>query len=407
MTKVKVDTNRSNPITDTITSIKGYPNKLVIFQIPASKYWWVRCYFNKRYYKETTSTENKTQAISYAIKFYEKTILSSRNLIPKTPNVTFENVARQYLREIEEKIVSDSKQEERKNRQIKEEYNKLIKDIFPILGQKIIRTITYKDVNDYINTISKRNLSASTKKHHIVLLRKIFKYAQREGVIELIPPTPTVKIQDNPRSWFSFKQYGVLKRVTKELIKRGEIVRGHQITNEMRLLITFNVNTFLRISDIKLLKHKHIEIVEGVDTYLRIQPEVSKTKYNYPVTSMKFAVDIYKDLLKFHKDNGNHYSKNDYLFFPNIKNRNFALDTMRRQFEKILEVADLKTTSDGQERTLYSLRHSSISFRLIKSDIDIVSLARNARTSSDMIERFYSRFISTEQTVRKLQTNRK
>lgn len=42
-------------------------------------------------------------------------------------------------------------------------------------------------------------------------------------------------------------------------------------------------------------------------------------------------------------------------------------------------------------RTLYSLRHTSIMYRLIYGgEINLLSMARNARTSVAMIERFYA-----------------
>ena len=150
---------RANPISETITTIDGYPNKLVIFKVPASKYWWCRCYFNKRYYKQSTSTENKVHAKSYAINFYEQTILSTRNLVPKTPNITFENIARDYLQNIESHITTNEIQEKRKNRQYREDYNKFIADIFPVLGQRLLRSIVHSDIQSYINQLSKRKLS--------------------------------------------------------------------------------------------------------------------------------------------------------------------------------------------------------------------------------------------------------
>lgn len=403
----RIDYNRSNPIQDTITTIDGYPNKLIIFKVPASKYWWCRCYFNKRYYKQSTSTENKNQAKSFAINFYEKTILSTRNLIPKTPNITFENIARDYLQKNESAITTNALQEKRKNRQYREDYNKFIADIFPALGQRLLRSIVYSDIQSYINDISKRKLSASTLTQHIVLIRKVFKHAQRENLIQFIPPFPTIKVQDNPRTWFSFNEYNHLKKTTNELIKKKEIVRGHLLDDEMRFLITFNVNTFLRISDIKELKHRHIDVNDGKVKYLLIQPEISKTKYNSPVTSMPDAVGIYKDILEYHKTHNNPYTKNDYVFFPKIHNRQFALDTMRRLFNRILEVAQLKINSSGDERTLYSLRHSSISFRLIRSDVDMLTLAKNARTSVEMLERFYTSAVTSSDTIKKIQSNRK
>ena len=51
--------HRSVPLKDSITRIPGYPRKLVIFKIPASSYWWVRYYAEKRVFKRTTKTEIK------------------------------------------------------------------------------------------------------------------------------------------------------------------------------------------------------------------------------------------------------------------------------------------------------------------------------------------------------------
>jgi hypothetical protein len=47
-------------------------------------------------------------------------------------------------------------------------------------------------------------------------------------------------------------------------------------------------------------------------------------------------------------------------------------------------------------------------FRLTKGgDIDLLTLARNARTSVDMIERFYARPLQAEMNVDKIQSMRK
>ena len=55
-----------------------------------------------------------------------------------------------------------------------------------------------------------------------------------------------------------------------------------------------------------------------------------------------------------------------------------------------LQAAGLKETAEGDPRTLYSLRHTSIMFRaLYRGDIDSLKFANNARTSVEMLERFY------------------
>lgn len=65
------------------------------------------------------------------------------------------------------------------------------------------------------------------------------------------------------------------------------------------------------------------------------------------------------------------------------------------------------TDNHGQMRTLYCLRHTAITFRLLYGQgIDMLTLARNARTSVDMIENFYASTLSGEMNVGMLQSRR-
>ena len=53
---------------------------------------------------------------------------------------------------------------------------------------------------------------------------------------------------------------------------------------------------------------------------------------------------------------------------------------------------DLKTDREGQSRTFYSLRHTYICLRLMEG-ADIYQIAKNCRTSVEMIENFYASHI--------------
>ena len=76
-------------------------------------------------------------------------------------------------------------------------------------------------------------------------------------------------------------------------------------------------------------------------------------------------------------------------------------------FRKVLEKSNLRAGQYGQLRTLYSLRHTAITFRLLYGNgIDLLTLARNARTSVEMIERFYSSDLTAEMNIEMLQSKR-
>ena len=394
--------HRSVPIPETISTIPGgYPNKLVIFQVPASRFWWVRYYTNCKIVKKSTKTTNKNEAFQFAKKFYEDTLLRERNLLPISKSPSFEKFASMLIEE-QEQLIKRGERSKKLNVNNKQILNK---DILPYFSGFDVRDIQFQHINKYLAKVSERPLKTSTLKTHINLIRKILGIAEREKSIDRLPKFPTIRVKETNRAWFSDADYKLLRQTVKEAIKEKVNVRGHIITDEMRLLITFMVNTFLRPSDLKNLKHRNIEIIKNESTYLRISPETSKTA-NTPIVSMAEAVGIYEDLKRIQpKEISN---PENYAFFPAIVNREFALQTMRRQFDEILDRSKLKKTPSGEVRTLYSLRHTAIMFRLTKGDhIDLLTLARNCRTSVEMIDKFYARPLSAEMNVDKIQSMRK
>ena len=101
----------------------------------------------------------------------------------------------------------------------------------------------------------------------------------------------------------------------------------------------------------------------------------------------------------------------DYVFqpeFSEVAQRSYALRSLHRQFDQLLILAKLKLNNQSKSRSLYSLRHTSIMLRLVNGDgIDSLVLARNARTSVEMIDRFYARPLTGEMKVDMLHSRKK
>jgi integrase len=66
--------------------------------------------------------------------------------------------------------------------------------------------------------------------------------------------------------------------------------------------------------------------------------------------------------------------------------------SLREPLNAVLNRLDLKFDREGRRRTAYSLRHTYISMRLIEG-ADIYQVAKNCRTSVEMIETFYAAHI--------------
>jgi integrase len=73
-------------------------------------------------------------------------------------------------------------------------------------------------------------------------------------------------------------------------------------------------------------------------------------------------------------------------------NRRFFGKIQRELLNTILDELDLKFDRDGNGRTAYSLRHTYICIRLMEG-ADIYQIAKNCRTSVEMIEKFYAAHI--------------
>jgi integrase len=75
-------------------------------------------------------------------------------------------------------------------------------------------------------------------------------------------------------------------------------------------------------------------------------------------------------------------------------------------FNRVLKDEGLKFDREGQRWTFYSLRHTYICLRLMEG-ADIYQIAKNCRTSVDMIEKYYASHIKTSLDAAAINVRRK
>jgi hypothetical protein len=212
-------------------------------------------------------------------------------------------------------------------------------------------------------------------------------------------------MDDEPRGYFDPTEYTVLWKKAESL--KGKVIpvykdsdyedgqlregakpyRNITITQECYELIMFMRNTYVRPTDIKILKHKHVHIIKsgGID-FIQLHHPRTKRKLGV-MTSTEYAVEHYKRIFA-EREKQELVDPDDYIFMPHLKNREYALKELTRQFDVVMRAAGLKKDAGGKNRTLYSLRHTAIVAGL-KTGITEQTLAINARTSVEMIDRFY------------------
>jgi hypothetical protein len=97
----------------------------------------------------------------------------------------------------------------------------------------------------------------------------------------------------------------------------------------------------------------------------------------------------------------------DYVFLPQYRDRKTALKHLQNQFDVLLSQLNLRISASGEERSMYSLRHTCITYRYMYGEkIDLLVLARNARTSPEMIDKHYASKFSAVHNIEMIQSRK-
>jgi site-specific recombinase XerD len=387
--------NRLTPIPETTHTIRGYPSKLIIFKTDASKYYWTRIYFNNKYHHKSTKTESFKDAQKFAVKFYEQILVTANVERTSDKTKSFAVVASRYFKSVEKTTTKTVH---------RTDISRYKTDILPVFGEQEIDTITNSQVSVLINRLKERDLSVASIKHYLVVLRKILKFAVANDLMQHIPMFPKVQgrvLTAQKRDYLTQDEYEELVESAENLAKKETIERGVLITDEIKYLIQFMVNSFIRPSDIRVLKHKHIkEVKEGKDKWLVLNHPATKTNAT-EVQAMPASVHIYNKLVEFKKSKKMRLGLDEFVFLSEYKNRNTAMEVLGRLFRRVLKDSMIEEKT-GKNVTLYSLRHTSIMMRLVIGRVDSLALARNARTSQQMVDKFYASHLTTQHVRKQL-----
>jgi integrase len=255
--------------------------------------------------------------------------------------------------------------------------------LVPFFGNRALTEITPGLVQEYRierhkNGRHGRPPSRSTMHGEIVALRQVLKCACRHGWINAVPDL-SAPYRTSPkivhRGWFAPDEYKQLYEATR---RRAHAPKQEQFRSQCEQLhdfVLFMANTGLRPDEALRLEYRDVKIVTDDATRETIlEIEVRGKRGVGHCKSMTGAVQPLRRLKK----------RND----PQPTDRLFPKNP-RELLNRVLEEEGLKIDRDGNQRTAYSLRHTYICFRLMEG-ADIYQVAKNCRTSVEMIETYYA-----------------
>jgi integrase len=276
----------------------------------------------------------------------------------------------------------------------------------------VLPEITAGTINEYrIHRLEKSNAmrgkppAHNTTHQEIVTLRQIFKTALRHGWIDHLPDL-SEPYRSSPkishRAWFSPEEYKQLYEATRKRALDPKQPRFLWEAEQLHDYVLFSANTGLRPDEAMRLQFRDVTVVEDEgsgQTILEIEVR-GKRGVGY-CKSTAGAVHPFERLKDRTRPDGGpgrsgsrtasmangewHEPGPTDLLFPKWP---------RGLFNAILEEEKLRSDRDGRPRTAYSLRHTYICLRLLEG-ADIYQIAKNCRTSVEMIEKYYAAHLKT------------
>jgi hypothetical protein len=389
---------RSDQVQDDLKAVKIFRG-VSIYKVRGSRYWYVRIWDSARQ-RYTVKSTGETSRIK-ARRAAEDLARSIPQSQPVERQFTFRHFADKTLTK-GSRLVADGHRHVGTVKAIEWAIENAEWGLLKWFGPKDVRKITTRDFTEFMEALAKRrpHLSSSSKNSVMSAFRNVLKVARDESAIDDLPATPRAKQKDNPRPFFRFHPlvdknndaYRKLLQTAREMADEKVVIRGIPVTYELYDVIVFLTQSFVRpvVSELYAIKHSDITISEkppGLSVVIRN----GKTGYRVART-MPEAVSIYGAIRKRYPD----ATGEDYIFLPQYKNRVTAATIIQRQFRALLARAGLeRDIHTGQPHSIYSLRHTAICMRIVNSQgkVNIFTLAKNAGTSVDQIERFYARHL--------------
>lgn len=402
-------------MTGTLQTVPGQPPRLKIYRIAASPYWQARVYVNGRYRISTLGTSDLKKAQAEAKKFFVRALVEADTAPAsgRSSKAAFKGFV------VVGKAFIESQNIKGMERRYNDDRIRFNKELVPFFSEKDVDEISSADIGELAKALQAGGKSPATTNQYLIVLRKILKYANDNRLIPAVPNFPRVtgKTTVTKRDYFPMDEYKLLVSTIEEMATEGVKVRGVPVTLEFKYLVQFIVNSFIRPSDLRVLKRQHVTVktnskakAAGDKRFLLLTHPATKTT-DQEVVTMPAAYGVYQSLIELQdadlkkRQTGEVKTRskkklNDYVFFPYYANRDTMIAVAGRIFRAVVRRAKLER--EGEKHTLYSLRHTSIMYRLLLGKASTLELARNARTSEAMIDKHYASRLTPMMAVESL-----
>ena len=386
---------------------------LHVYRRENSRFWQCSTYLGSRNHRQTTKETSLAAAKDFARDWYMERCVEDRlrrrggaplqanSVAPqivdtnpathsssgrKARGPSFENAAKAFIDEFEVITLG-----ERNAGYVESKSLHVRVHLLPFFGNTALKDINAGMVQEYRvhrqtsrvdpKTGKPKKPARATLHGEIVTLRQVLKTANRKGWINALPdmsaPYKTSGKLEH-RAWFSPEEYKLLYEATRERANNPPKPRWREVCETFHDYVLFMGNTGLRPDESARLELRDVKVVDDESTGERILEIEVRGK-----RGVGFCKSMPGAILPFERVRERKQLKPTDRIFGK---------TPRELMNTVLGELNLKFDRDGHVRTCYSLRHTYICLRLLEG-ADIYQVAKNCRTSVEMIEKYYGRHL--------------
>ena len=346
-------------------------------------YYWGCLRIDKKYYKKSLRTTDRDEAEKLLFAWKSELMTSPDSPVGEQGN-SFSAHAKKLIRREKNLPPRPSGIEQWTDT------NRLLRrtnGLLDYFGNKDVNKITTIDIERFFEQLPLNNkpLSTTYMNKHKNLLKRILDSANRTDIIY-----PRLRgVKPNPRGYFNIQEYKKLRDGALKLVGMTFNTQNgseYQITEELHSFIIFMTGSMLRptVSEIYSLKFEDIKVRE-LDDVKYLEFAINRKNKPMLVQTLPTSYYAYEDIIERRPK----HKQSDYLFAPQYDNRRTAMRYISAQFKQLLIELKMQKGKLGEDRTLYSLRHSSLIYNLSQPNVDLLDIARRADTSMKMIQDYY------------------
>ncbi len=276
-------------------------------------------------------------------------------------------------------------------------------------GKRLIDSIDKKALSDYVpwrkayyhnrtdlHPNVRPNPTDKTLQWEMMFIKMVLRYAKDRGYLgEKAVPSYTFKLATRRiRPDFTIGDFGQLKQALvtwRDAANSEPRKAARQLLHDYVLVLALSG---IRTGEANTLKIRDVQQIRDDLGRENIQFNVRGKTGARTVVPHIDVKEIVANLLARRSD----HKPDDWLFAMPDGSK---VESLRDQFDKLLEVSNLTLNAAGAKHSLYSLRHF-YAVRSIARDIDIYTIARNMGTSVQMIEQYYGKHATTTAKATKL-----